>query len=57
MSHMDPTVMLAALDVGRSAIEPPMADLVTTFPLSLPQPVTGPTPIPRSTAETLIYDR
>ena len=31
--------------------------LVTTFPLSLPQPMTGPTPVPRTTAETLIYNR
>ena len=29
MSHMDPTVVLATLDVGCSAIEPPMTDLVT----------------------------
>ena len=28
MSHMDPTVMLAALDVGHPAVEPPVADLV-----------------------------
>ena len=28
MSHMDPAVMLATLNVGRSAIKPPMADLV-----------------------------
>ena len=28
MSHMDPAVMLAALDVGRPAVEPPVADLV-----------------------------
>ena len=30
---------------------------VTTFPFSLPRLVTGLTPIPRSTTETLIYDR
>ena len=30
---------------------------VTTFPFSLPQLDTGPTPVPRLTTETLIYDR
>ena len=34
-----------------------VAQYVTTFPFSLPRLVTGPTPVPRSTAETLIYDR
>ena len=29
MSHMNPTVMLAALDVGHLAIKPPMTDLIT----------------------------
>ena len=28
MSYMDPAAMLAALDVGHPAIEPPMANLV-----------------------------
>ena len=31
--------------------------VVTTFPFSLPRLDTGPTPEPRTTAETVIYDR
>ena len=36
---------------------PEPMEVVTTFPFSLPRHMTGPTPVPQSTTETLIYDR
>ena len=48
---------VAVLGAGGSEMPNLVAGIVTTFPFSLPRPDTGPTSVPRLTAETLIYDR